>query len=78
MTTRQIEGQEGQTAPRTFTARRTGRRTLRVDKLDGGYIELGLGTMERTRLGLEDALSALYGEPCHVQVERTAKGAQRE
>lgn len=73
---RAIEGQEGQTAARTFTARRTAHRTLRVDKLDGGYIELGMGTVERTRLALEDALSALYGVPCHVEVERKAKGAQ--
>jgi len=57
-------------------AHRTGHRTLRVDKADGGYIELGLGTMERTRLALEleDALSALMGQPCHVVVERKAKG----
>ncbi len=76
---RAIEGQEGQRAARTFTARRTTHRTLRVDKLGGeGYIELGLGTIERTRLALEDALSALYGEPCQVQVERARKGAQQE
>jgi len=40
---RTIEGQEGQTAARTYTARQTGHRTLRVDKVDGGYIELGAG-----------------------------------
>ncbi len=56
-----IEGQEGQIAARTYTAHRTGHRTLRVDKADGGYVELGLGTVERTRLALEDALSALGG-----------------
>jgi len=55
-------------------AHRTGHRTLRVDKADGGYIELGLGTVERTRLALEDALGALMGEPCHVVVERKPKG----
>jgi len=52
MAARAIEGQEGQTAARTFTARRTKHRTLRVDKMDGGYIELGAGDSRAHTVGV--------------------------
>jgi len=35
---------------------------------------LGVYMLPRKRLALEDALSTLMGEPCHVVIERKAKG----